>query len=222
HDAAGALVVPGLVDCHTHLAFAGWRADEFSERCKGATYAEIAGRGGGIANTVRLTRAATEEELFARAGGFLSGMLRLGVTTIECKSGYGLTPADEVKLLRVYRRLRNAFPGTFATTFLGAHVVPPEFREDRGAYVKLICEQMIPAIAAEKLATFCDVFVEGGAFTPDEARTIFAVAKKHGLRPKLHADQLANSGGAKLAAEVGAISADHLEFASDEGLRAMG
>jgi imidazolonepropionase len=221
HDAGGALVIPGLVDCHTHLAFAGWRADEFSERCRGATYAEIAARGGGIAKTVRLTRAAGEDELFARAREFLTGMLRLGVTTVECKSGYGLTLADELKLLHVYQRLRRVFPGTIASTFLGAHVVPPEFRDDRTAYVKLVCEQMIPAVAADKLATFCDVFVEKGAFTVDEARTIFECAKRWNLRPKLHADQLADGGGAKLAAEVGAISADHLEFASDDGLKAM-
>jgi imidazolonepropionase len=210
-----------MVDCHTHLAFAGWRADEFSERCKGATYAEIAARGGGIAKTVQLTRAASEDELSARAGGFLNEMLRLGVTTVECKSGYGLSLEAEIQLLHVYRRLQRQFPGTLVSTFLGAHVVPPEYRDKRGDYVKLVCERMIPAIAAEKLAAFCDVFVEKGAFTIDEARTIFAVAKKHGLRPKLHADQLADGGGAKLAAEVGAISADHLEFASDDGLRAM-
>jgi imidazolonepropionase len=221
HDAGGALVIPGLVDCHTHLAFGGWRADEFSARCQGATYADIAAKGGGIAKTVRFTRAATEDELFARARGFLGEMLRLGVTTVECKSGYGLSLDDELKLLRVYRRLQSEFPGTLVTTFLGAHVVPPEFRDNRAAYVKLICEEMIPAVAAEKLAAFCDVFVEQGAFTVDEARTIFSSAKRWNLRPKLHADQLADGGGAKLAAEVGAISADHLEFASDEGLKAM-
>ena len=220
-DAKGALIIPGLVDCHTHLAFAGWRADEFSERCRGATYAEIAARGGGIAKTVRLTRAAPEDELLTRARGFLADMLRLGVTTVECKSGYGLSLDDELKLLRVYRRLRTEFRGTLVSTFLGAHVVPPEFRDDRAAYIRLVCEQMIPAVAGQKLASFCDVFVEKGAFTPDEARQIFAGGSAHGLRPKLHADQLADGGGATLAAEVGAISADHLEFASDDGLKAM-
>jgi imidazolonepropionase len=148
-------------------------------------------------------------------------MLRFGVTTVECKSGYGLTLDDELKLLRVYQQLKREFAGTLVSTFLGAHVVPPEFREKRSEYVRLVCEQMIPAVAAEKLAAFCDVFVEQGAFTPDEARTFFAAAKAHGLRPKLHADQLADGGGARLAAEVGAISADHLEFASDDGLKAM-
>ncbi|HTK74475.1 MAG TPA: imidazolonepropionase [Gemmataceae bacterium] len=220
-DAQGATVIPGLVDCHTHLAFAGWRADEFTLRCKGADYAEIAARGGGILRTVTATRAASEDELVERSRGFLAVMLRLGATTVECKSGYGLTLDDELKLLRVYRRLRADFPGTLVSTFLGSHVVPPEFRDDRAAYVRLVCEQMIPRIAGEKLAAFCDVFVEHGAFTPDEARQISSAAKPHGLRPKLHADQLADGGGAALAAEVGAISADHLEFASDDGLRAM-
>jgi imidazolonepropionase len=220
-DAGGALVVPGLVDCHTHLAFAGWRADEFVERCRGATYADIAARGGGILRTVRLTREATEGDLLARCRGFLAAMARRGVTTVECKSGYGLSVGDELKLLRVYRRLADEFPGSIVSTFLGAHTVPPEYRGDRAGYVRLVCDEAIPRVAAERLAAFCDVFVETGAFTPDEARAIFAAAKRHGLRPKLHADQLADGGGAALAAEVGAISADHLEYASDEGLRAM-
>jgi imidazolonepropionase len=220
-DGGGALVVPGLVDCHTHLAFAGWRADDFVERCRGASYADLAARGGGILHTVRLTREASENDLLDRCRGFLTSMARRGVTTVECKSGYGLTVDDELKVLRVYRHLRNEFPGTIVGTFLGAHTVPPEYRDDRVGYVRLVCERMIPRVAAERLADFCDVFVENGAFTPDEARTVFAAAKRHGLRPKLHADQLADGGGAALAAEVGAISADHLEFASDEGLRSM-
>jgi len=220
-DAARALVIPGLVDCHTHLAFAGWRTDEFVERCRGETYADIAARGGGILRTVRLTREASEAELLARCRVFLAAMVRRGVTTFECKSGYGLTVDDELKLLRVYRRLRDEFPGMIVCTFLGAHSVPPEYRSDRSGYVRLVCDEMIPLVVAERLATFCDVFVENGAFTPDEARMIFAASKSHGLRPKLHADQLADGGGAALAAEVGAISADHLEFASDEGLRSM-
>ena len=220
-DAGGALVVPGSVDCHTHLAFAGWRAEEFVERCRGATYAEIAARGGGILRSVRLTREAREDELVERCRGFLRAMVRRGVTTIECKSGYGLTVADELKLLRVYRRLRDEFPGSIVSTFLGAHTVPPEYSGDRAGYIRLVCEEMIPRVAAGQLADFCDVFVEDGAFTAEEARTIFAAARRHGLRPKLHADQLADAGGAALAAEVGAISADHLEFANDDGLRAM-
>jgi imidazolonepropionase len=220
-DAGATIVVPGLVDCHTHLAFAGWRADEFVERCRGATYAEIASRGGGILRTVRLTREASEDELLERCRDFLAAMVRRGVTTVECKSGYGLTIDDELKMLRVYRRLRDESAGTIVSTFLGAHTIPSEYRSDRAGYVRLVCDEMIPRIAAEKLATFCDVFIENGAFTREEARAIFAAAKRHGLRPKLHADQLADGGGAALAAEVGAISADHLEYASDSGLKAM-
>src|SRR5947209_10587432 len=189
-DAGGALVVPGLVDCHTHLAFAGWRADEFVERCRGATYAEIAARGGGILRTVRRTREASEDKLFARCRQFLAAMVRRGVTVVEGKSGYGLTVDDELKLLRVYRRLRDEFPGMIVSTFLGAHTVPEEYRSDRAGYVRLVCDEMIPRVSAERLAEFCDVFVENGAFTPKEARTIFAAAKRHGLRPKLHDDQL--------------------------------
>jgi imidazolonepropionase len=220
-DAGATVAVPGLVDCHTHLAFAGWRADEFVERSRGATYADIAARGGGILSTVRRTRGASENELLGRAVGFLLGMTDRGVTTVECKSGYGLTLDDELKLLRVYRQLRHSLGPRIVGTFLGAHTLPTEYRSDRAGYVKLVCDEMIPRVVAERLATFCDVFVENGAFTPAEARTIFAAAKAHGLRPKLHADQLADGGGAALSAEVGAISADHLEFASDDGLRAM-
>lgn len=220
-EAHGAVVVPGLVDCHTHLAFAGWRADEFEQRCLGVDYRQIASSGGGILRTVRMTREASENALFERAGRFLDRMIALGTTTVECKSGYGLTTEDELKLLRVYKRLSESRPVWLVATFLGAHAIPQEFRQDRAGYVRLICEEIIPRVAAEKLASFCDVFVEEGAFTVAEARTVFAAARAHGLRPKLHADQLTNGGGAKLAAEVGAISADHLEFADDESLGAM-
>ncbi len=221
HDAGGALVVPGLVDCHTHLAFGGWRADEFAQRSLGASYLEIARRGGGIAATMRHTRAASEADLLAHAKGFLREMARLGVTTVEAKSGYGLNVADELKTLRVYRRLQQQQPLGLVPTFLGAHVVPPEFKDDRAGYLRLLCEELIPRIAEEKLAAFCDVFVEETAFSVEEARTVFAAARRHGLRAKLHADQLRDGGGAKLAAEVGAVSADHLEYASAEGIRAM-
>jgi imidazolonepropionase len=148
-------------------------------------------------------------------------MVRVGVTTVECKSGYGLTLDDELKLLRVYRRLGDEFPGTIVPTLLAAHTVPAEFRSDRDGYLRLVCDAIIPRAAAERLARFCDVFVEQGAFTADEARRVFAAAKAHGLRPKLHADQLSDTGGAALAAEVGAISADHLEHVSDDGLGTM-
>jgi imidazolonepropionase len=220
-DAGGRLVIPGLVDCHTHLAFGGWRADEFELRSRGASYLEIAKAGGGIASTVGHTREISEDDLFERAQGFLSEMLRLGVTTVEAKSGYGLDLESELKTLRVYRRLREHFPGTLVSTFLGAHIVPPEFKDDREAYIRLLIEEMIPAVAHEKLAEFCDVFVEDTAFSIDEARRILEAGKQHGLRPKLHADQLSDGGGAALAAEVGAASADHLEYTSDVGIEAM-
>ena len=219
-DAGGGTVVPGLVDCHTHLAFDGWRAEEFAERIAGRSYLEIARAGGGIARTVRLTRAASEENLVARAEGFLREMLALGVTTVECKSGYGLDREHELRLLRVYRRLVGRQPVRLVPTFLGAHVVPPEFRDDRAGYLSLL-EAMLPTIAEEGLARFCDVFVEQSAFTPDEARRLLEAARRHGLGAKLHADQLTAGGGAELAAEVGAVSADHLECASPAGVEAM-
>lgn len=203
HDAGGALVVPGLVDCHTHLAFGGWRSDEFAQRIQGVPYLEIARRGGGISSTMAQTRAATADELFERGLGFLREMGRLGVTTVEAKSGYGLSVADELKTLRVYARLREAQPVGLVATFLGAHVVPPEFKKDRAAYIHLLCEELMPQIAEEELAAFCDVFVEDTAFTISEARQVLLAGKQHGMRPKLHADQLSDGGGAALAAEVG-------------------
>ena len=220
-DAAGTTVIPGLVDCHTHLAFGGWRAGEFEQRILGKGYLEIARSGGGIAGTMRHTRTASEGELLARAKGFLHEMARLGVTTVECKSGYGLNVEDELKTLRVYQRLRAEQPLGIVATFLGAHVVPPEFKDRRDDYLRLLREDLIPLIAGTGLARFCDVFVEETAFSIEEARAIFETANRHGLRPKLHADQLSDGGGARLAAEVGAISADHLEQASDEGIAAM-
>jgi imidazolonepropionase len=221
HDAGGGVVIPGLVDCHTHLAFAGWRADEFVQRSQGATYQEIAARGGGIRRTVEAVRQASESELTERAGGFLTRMTELGVTTVECKSGYGLTVEDELKLLRVYRNLQGSHPIQIVPTFLGAHVIPPEYRGDRQGYVRLVCEEMLPRVADERLARFCDVFVEEGAFSIEEARIILEAGKSLGLRPKLHADQLRDGGGARLASETEAISADHLECTSDTGLSMM-
>jgi imidazolonepropionase len=217
-DAGGRLLIPGLVDCHTHLAFAGWRAEEFERRLKGEAYADIARAGGGIAQTMRATRAADADTLIARARSTLDAMTRLGVTTVECKSGYGLDEANELKLLEVYRALAETHPLRLVSTFLGAHVVPPEYAGRREAYVDLLCTRLIPAIAHKSLATFCDVFVEDTAFTRDEARTILKVARAHGLRAKLHADQLHDGGGAALAADVGAVSADHLEHVSDAGI----
>jgi imidazolonepropionase len=220
-DAGGRLVIPGLVDCHTHLAFAGWRADEFEQRILGRSYLEIARSGGGIASTVRHTRAASEQQLTARAAGFLEEMLALGVTTVECKSGYGLNLDAELKLLRVYRRLAAEQPVRIVATFLGAHMVPPEFRDDAEGYVTLLIERMIPAVAGENLAACCDVFVEESAFTASQARRILAAGHRAGLAAKLHADQLTSCGGAELAAEVGALSADHLEHISEAGIAAL-
>ncbi len=220
-DAEGRIVIPGLIDCHTHLAFGGWRAGDFERRIKGESYLQIAQAGGGIVSTVSKTRALSEEELADRAGDVLEEIVALGVTSVEAKSGYGLTVADELKTLRAYRTLSSRQPVRLATTFLGAHTIPAEYKERRAEYVKLVVEEMIPAVAKEKLAQFCDAFVEASAFTHDEARTIFAAAKKHGLTPKLHADQITANGGAELAAEVGAASADHLEQISETGIAAM-
>jgi imidazolonepropionase len=220
-DAGGAVAVPGLVDCHTHLAFGGWRADDFERRLRGESYLQIAEAGGGIASTVRRTRALAESDLTARAARFLDEMIPLGVTTVEAKSGYGLELDAELRILRAYRRLAERGPARIVPTFLGAHTIPLEYRDRRGEYVALVVDQMIPAVARERLALFCDVFVERSAFSADEARAIFRAAASAGLRPKLHADQLSPNGGAELAAEVGAISADHLECVSDAGIAAM-
>lgn len=219
-DAGGRLVVPGLVDCHTHLAFAGWRADEFARRARGESYLDIARSGGGIASTVRRTRAASEAALVERAAAVLGGMASLGVTTVECKSGYGLDRDTELRLLRVYRTLAARGPVRLVPTYLGAHVVPAEFGERREEYVALVID-MVAEVAREGLARCCDVFVEASAFSVDEARRILAAAVRQGLAPKLHADQLTAGGGAELAAELGAWSADHLEHASDAGIAAM-
>jgi imidazolonepropionase len=220
-DAGGGLVIPGLVDCHTHLAFGGWRADEFVQRIEGRSYLDIARAGGGIARTVRLTREAGEDALHRRARGFLDDMLALGITTVECKSGYGLDREHELALLRVYRRLAEAGPNRIVPTFLGAHVVPAEYRNDREGYVRLLVEELIPEVGRLGLAACCDVFVEESAFSVDDARRILRAGRAAGLAPKVHADQLSSCGGAELAAEVGALSADHLEHVSDRGIAAM-
>jgi imidazolonepropionase len=213
--------VPGLVDCHTHVCFGGWRADEFEQRSRGAGYLEIARAGGGIMRTVAQTRAATDDELLELVLERLAAMARLGVTTAECKSGYGLSTRDEIRILEVYKRAAGLQPVRLVSTFLGAHVVPTEYKGRRQAYVDLICEEMIPALAEKRLATFCDVFVEEGAFSVDEARRIFRVAARHDLRPKLHVDQLSDGRGAALAAEVSAVSADHLEYSNRDGMLRM-
>jgi imidazolonepropionase len=220
-DCRSRLVVPGLVDCHTHLCFGGWRGDEFEQRLAGASYQDIAAAGGGILRTVRATREADAAELLEKARAALDGMLKLGVTTVECKSGYGLDETNELKQLRVYRDLDATHTVDLVPTFLGAHVVPPEFRDDRSGYVDLLCERLIPRIAAEGLAEFCDAFVEQGAYTAAEARRILSAARAHGLGVKLHADQLSDGGGALLAAGFEAVSAEHLEYVSDDGVAAL-
>lgn len=218
--AGGRLVVPGLVDCHTHLAFAGWRADEFAERALGVSYLEIAKRGGGIASTMRATRAATAAELVHLGARRLDQMLALGVTTVEAKSGYGLDGPSELKLLEVYHTLERVRPTRLVPTFLGAHTVPPEYRDCRDRYIELLLE-LIPQIAERGLARCCDVFVEESAFSIDEARRVLLAGRAAGLLPKLHADQLTAGGGAELAGEVGAVSADHLECVSERGIAAL-
>ncbi len=218
-DAGGRLVIPGLVDCHTHLAFGGWRADEFEQRARGVSYQDIAARGGGILSTMARTRELDHGELLARCRGFLREMVSLGVTAVECKTGYGLEEATELRLLGVYAALAAEGPVRLVPTLLAAHVIPPEYREQREAYVDLVIGRLIPA--ARGTARFCDVFVEDGAFTVGEARRILLAGKRAGLRPKLHADQLTSGGGAELAGEVGAASADHLEQISTTGIAAL-
>lgn len=222
HDAGRALVIPGLVDCHTHLAFGGWRANEFEARILGRSYLEIARAGGGIASTVASTRATETEALLARCQRHLAEMIRLGVTTVEAKSGYGLSLEEELRLLEVYRALGRATPVRLVPTLLAAHVVPAEYRERREDYVRLVIEEIIPRAAGAGLARFCDVFVEETAFTVEEGRRILLAGKAHGLGAKLHADQLSACGGAELAAEVGAVSADHLEKVTAAGIGRLG
>lgn len=220
-DAGGRAVLPGFVDCHTHAVFAGDRADELAQRLQGAEYLEILARGGGILSTVRATRAATQEELVERGAGFLAEMLRHGTTTVEIKSGYGLTVEDELKMLRAIRALARQGPMGVVPTFLGAHAVPREFRGRADAYLGLVVGEMIPRVAREGLARFCDVFCERGAFSLEQGRRVLEAGRTHGLTPKLHADQKTALGGAHLAAEMGAVSADHLEHATEEGIRAL-
>jgi len=220
-EAAGRLVTPALVDCHTHLVFAGERIGDFERRLGGSSYAEIAAGGGGIRSTVTATRAASESELFDLARARVGWLLASGVGTIEVKSGYGLDAATELRMLRVARRLDAETPATVRTSLLGAHAVPVEFADDPDAFVDLICREMIPAAAADGLADSVDAFCESIAFTPQQVRRVFAAAHAAGLPVRLHADQLSDLGGAGLAAEYGALSADHLEHASSHGLAAM-
>ena len=220
-DAEGGWATPGLIDCHTHLVFGGDRAREFEMRLRGASYEEIARAGGGILSTVKATRGASEDELVASASRRLATLLEQGVTTVEVKSGYGLDVPSELRMLRVARRLADEHPVTVSTTLLAAHALPPEFEADRGAYLSLICDEMIPAAVAEGLADAVDAFCEGIAFTREECARVFEAGARHGLSVRLHADQLSDLGGAALASEHMARSADHLEYASEAGVEAM-
>lgn len=220
-DCEGRWITPGLVDCHTHIIHGGDRAHEFEARLAGKTYAEIARGGGGIAYTVAQTRARSEAELTDEALPRLDAMMAEGVTTIEVKSGYGLTTDEELKILRAARALEDKAPCSIVTTFLGAHATPPEFKGDPDGYIDLVCREMIPAVAGARLANVVDVFCEDIAFTPAQTRRVFETARAHGLRVKLHADQLTDQGGGALAAEFGALSADHIEFLNAAGVEAM-
>jgi imidazolonepropionase len=220
-DAGKRVVMPGFVDAHTHPVFAGNRADEFEMRAAGKSYQEIAASGGGIRSTVLKTRAASEDELFVASRRYSEWFLRSGTTTIEAKSGYGLTPEDEVKMLRVIRRLNEETPLRYVPTFLGAHAAPDEYKNNRSAYVDLVVDEMIPQVARGGLARFCDVFCEGGAFDVDESRRILQAAQAYGMGLRVHAEQFSPSGGSRLAAELGAMTADHLECAGASEISAL-
>lgn len=217
-DGTGLVALPGFVDMHTHMVFGATREEEFAMRCSGATYQEIASKGGGINNTVRTTRDADKSKLRKQTMRFLDKMIRHGSTTVEIKSGYGLSENDEVKMLDVIRMVKDDHLINIVPTFLGAHAIPPEYKEHRGEYVDIVCRKMIPYVANKNLTGFCDVFCENGFFTIDESRRILQTGIEHGLAPKIHADELSPLGGSELAVEVNAISADHLEHISDKAI----
>lgn len=220
-DCAGRWITPGLVDCHTHIVYGGDRAHEFELRLAGATYEELARAGGGIVSTTRATRAATEDELVASALPRVDALMAEGVTTMEVKSGYGLDRDTEVRSLRAARRLGEVRPLSIATSFLGAHAMPPEAAGDKDAHIAKVCDEMLPAVAAAGLADAVDAFCDNIGFTPEQVTRVFEAAKARGLRVKLHADQLSNQHGAALAARFGALSADHLEHIDEEGAIAL-
>ncbi len=219
-DAYGKLVTPGLVDSHTHLVFGGWREHELALKRRGVPYLEILAQGGGILSTVKMTRGATEEDLVEKAEKVLKEMLALGVTTCEAKSGYGLDVDTELKQLRVIRELGKCQPIELVPTYLGAHAIPTEYKENREAYLQLM-EGLLPQIAEEGLAEFCDVFCETGVFTPEESRRILLAAQKHGLRSKIHSDEIDAIGGTEVAGQIGAVSAEHLIAINTSGIEAL-
>ncbi len=221
HRLDGAWITPGLIDCHTHLVYAGSRAREFEMRLQGATYEEISRAGGGIVSTVAAVRTASPEELYNQSAPRLKAMQAQGVTTVEIKSGYGLDTANELKMLRTARRLGEDFPVTVSPTFLGAHALPPGFKGRPDDYVDLVVDAMLPIVASEKLAVAVDAFCESIGFSPAQTERVFAAAKSHGLKVKLHAEQLSDQKGAMLAARYQALSADHLEYVSQDGVEAM-
>jgi imidazolonepropionase len=220
-DGKGGWLTPGLIDCHTHLVYGGSRANEFEMRLQGKSYEEIAQAGGGIISTVKATRLASEQELFNSALPRLDALHKQGVTTVEIKSGYGLDTMTEVKMLNVAGKLSSALPVTVKRTFLGAHALPPEYKEKPQDYIKLVCDEMIPLVAKQKLADSVDVFCEGVGFDLSQTEQVFEAAKKHGLSVKVHAEQLSNLGATELAATYNALSSDHIEFLNEAGIIAM-
>lgn len=220
-NATGKFVLPSFCDSHTHLVYASSREGEFADRINGLTYQQIFERGGGILNSSAKLRKASEEELFESTWDRLNEIMMLGTGAVEIKSGYGLDIESELKMLRVIRKLRDKHPLTIKATFLGAHAVPNEFKNDKSGYIRLLIDEMIPHIASEKLAEYCDVFCEHGYFTYEETKKILEVGLKHGLKPKVHAEQLSNSGGIRAGMECNAISVDHLEYCSDDDIAAL-
>ena len=220
-DAGGNLVTPGLVDAHTHLIFGGWRQNELGLKLHGKTYLEIQNAGGGIQSTTNATRQSTEEELTAKAARALDEMLHFGVTTCEAKSGYGLATEHELKALQVIKNLNDRHMMDIVATFMGAHLVPAEYKANRAEYIRLVCEEMMPLVKEQGIAKYCDVFCEADTFTVEESRQVLEAGLKHGLRPKIHADEIEAIGGSVLAGELGAISAEHLIVCPPEGIASL-